>query len=201
MPDARYPTLGEFWKRLEVRRAEPDLRAALEGRVHREEHGTPRLGPSRAAVAAAVALRMLPGSAVPGAALASFLDATFDRQLGRGDERAGVLPTGSLIPAGLDRIDEQAQRLHDRGFAELGDAEQDALLRRAERGELETAEGFDWTVWFRRLRGKLLLGYGSDPRGMVQMGFPGPSYRSGHVWLDRGEVLGRVKRTPGYLQL
>lgn len=201
MPDARYPTLAEFWKRLDVRHAEPDLRAALEGRTHREEHGTPRLGASRGAVATAVARRLLPGSAVPAEALASFLDATFDRQLGRGDERAGVLPTCALIPAGLDRIDEQARRLHGRGFAELGETEQDALLRQAERGELEGAEAFDWTVWFRRLRGKLLLAYGSDPRGMVQMGFPGPSYRSGHVWLDRGEVAGRAKRTPGYLQL
>jgi hypothetical protein len=201
MPDPRYPTLAEFWKRLDVRGVEPDLRAALESRTLREEGGTPKLGDSRGAVAMAVARRLLPGSAVPAEALASFLDATFDHQLGRGDERAGVLPTPSLIPLGLDRIDEQATRAHGRGFAELGDAEQDTLLRRAERGELAGAEGFDWTVWFERLRGKLLLGYGSDPRGMVQMGFPGPSYRTGHVWLDRGEVAARARRTPGYLRL
>ena len=169
--------------------------------MQREESGTPRLGAARGAVAAAVARRLLPGSAVPDEALASFLDATFDRQLGRGDERAGVLPTGSLLPVGLDRIDEYAKRLYAQGFADLPESDQDALLREAERGELEAGEDFDWTVWFKRLRGKLLLGYGSDPRGMVQMGFPGPSYRSGHVWLGRGEVIGRTKRRPGYLEL
>lgn len=49
-----------------------------------------------------------------------------------------------------------------------------------------------------RLREKLLLGYGSDPRGMVEMGFPGPSYETGHVWLGPGEVRARTLRRPGY---
>ncbi|HEV3479122.1 MAG TPA: hypothetical protein VG144_06700, partial [Gaiellaceae bacterium] len=80
-------------------------------------------------------------------------------------------------------------------------AAQDALLAQAERGELDAGEWFDSAAWFKRIRGKLLLGYGSDPRGMVQMGFPGPSYKPGHIWLDRGEVAARAKRKPGYLQL
>jgi hypothetical protein len=201
MPEPRYPTLAEFWRRLDVRGLEPDLRTALGRRTQREANGTPRLGAERGAVAAAVVQRLLPGSAVPAEALAAFLDETFDRQLGRGDERAGVLPTPSLIPLGLDLIDERARGLHGQGFAALGDAEQDALLRKAECGALAPAEGLDWSVWFKRLRGKLLLGYGSDPRGMVQMGFPGPSFRPGHVWLDRAEVAGRAKRRHGYLQL
>lgn len=201
MPEQRYPTPEEFWQRLAVRQAEPDLRASLEGRLRREERGTPRLGEARGLVAAAVAGRLLPGSAVPTEALAAFLDETFDRQLGRGDERAGVMPTPSLIPAGLDRVDELARRTYGRGFAALAEAERDELLRKAERGELAAGESFDWTVWFKRVRGKLLLGYGSDPRGMVQMGFPGPSYRPGHVWLGRGEVAARAKRTWGYLKL
>ena len=194
MPEPRYPTLDEFWRRLDARDAEPDLRAALKGRTHREEHGTPRLGAARGAVAEAVAARLLAGSAVPPAALAAFLDQTYDRQLGRGDEQVGLMPTPELIPAGLDL-------LHSRNFAQLSESEQDELLAQAERGELEGGERFDSSVWFKRIRGKLLLGYGSDPRGMVQMGFPGPSYQPGHIWLDRGEVLARVKRKPGYLHL
>jgi hypothetical protein len=201
MPDARYPTLDEFWRRLEVRKTEPDLRVALAERLRREERGTPRLGETRGAVAAAVAGRLLPGSAVPATALAAFLDDAFDKQLGRGDERAGVMPTPTLIPTGLDRLDELAGRDYGRGFPALAEEAQDELLRRAERGELEGAERFDWSVWFKRLRGKLLLGYGSDPRGMVQMGFPGPTYRTGHVWLGRAEVAARADRKPGYLQL
>lgn len=194
MPDPRYPTLEEFWKRLEIRKTEPDLRAQLAERVRREDRGTPRLGEERGAVAAAVAARLLPGSAVPPEALAAFLDETYDRQLGRGDERVGVLPTPELIPAGLDLLAR-------RKFTQLSETEQDSLLAAAERGGLEGPERFDSSVWFRRIRGKFLLGYGSDPRAMVQMGYPGPSYQPGHIWLDRGEIGARVKRKPGYLRL
>lgn len=194
MPDTRYPTLEEFWQRLEVRDTEPDLRAQLAERMRREERGTPRLGEERGAVAAAVAARILPGSAVPPEALAAFLDETYDRQLGRGDEKVGVMPTPELIPAGLGLLAE-------RNFAQLDGAQQDELLAQAERGDLQGGERFDSRVWFQRIRGKLLLGYGSDPRGMVQMGYPGPSYQPGHIWLDRGEVAARAKRKPGYLRL
>ncbi|HEV3480061.1 MAG TPA: gluconate 2-dehydrogenase subunit 3 family protein, partial [Gaiellaceae bacterium] len=157
MPEARYPTLEEFWKRLELRGTEPDLRAAFAERMRRGERGTPRLGSARGAVAAAVAARLLPGSAVPPEALAAFLDETFDRQLGRGDEQAGLMPTGELIPAGLDLLAQH-------NFTELAPAAQDALLAQAERGELDAGEWFDSAAWFKRIRGKLLLGYGSDPR-------------------------------------
>jgi hypothetical protein len=201
MPDERYPTLDEFWKRLRVRETEPDLRAELEARVRREHLSTPRLGRPRGAIAAAVAARLLPGSGVPPEALAAFLDETFDRQLGRGDEQAGLMPTPELIPAGLDLVDRIAREHHGRGFAALDPPAQDELLARAERGEVEGGERFDSSVWFKRVRGKFLLGYGSDPRGMVKMGFPGPSYKPGHIWLDRGEVAARAKRKPGYLKL
>jgi hypothetical protein len=200
MPERRYPTMDEFWRRLDVRDVEPDLREQLRGRTTREEQGTPRLGERRGAVAEAVAGRMLPGE-VPPRALAAFLDWSYDRQLGRGDETHGTLPTPDLIPAGLDVLDEEAQRRHARGFAELDSARQDELLAQAERGELDGPEGFDSATWFKRTRGKLLLGFGSDPRAMVQMGYPGPSYKPGHIWLDRGEVQARVKRRRGYLQL
>lgn len=193
MPEARYPTPDEFWQRLGERGVESDLVQGLRLRTTREHEGTPRLGERRGDVAAAVARRLVPGD-VPPSALAAFLDWSFDRQLGRGDEQAGVLPTAELIPAGLDVLDQ-------RGFLKLADHEQDALLRSAERGELEGPERFDSSAWFKRVRGKLLLGFATDPRGMVQMGFPGPSYKPGHIWLDRGEVLARTKRRRGYLTL
>jgi hypothetical protein len=192
--------MDEFWRRLGVRDVEPDLREALRERITLEEHGTPRLGPERGAVAAAVARRLLPGD-VPAGALAAFLDWSYDRQLGRGDEQDGTMPTPELIPAGLDTLDEEARRRHGRSFAALDEASQDELLRLAEKGDLQGPDGFDSSTWFRRTRGKLLLGYGSDPRGMVQMGYPGPSYKPGHIWLDRGEVQARAKRRRGYLEL
>lgn len=75
------------------------------------------------------------------------------------------------------------------------------MLTRAEQGDLSGPSGFDSATWFKRTRGLLFLGYGSDPRGMVEMGFPGPSYESGHVWLDEGEVAARAARRRGYLVL
>jgi len=36
---------------------------------------------------------------------------------------------------------------------------------------------------------------------MVQMGYPGPAFKPGHLWLSQGEIDGRLKRRPGYLEL
>jgi hypothetical protein len=203
MPEERFPTLDEFWSRLEVRKVERDLQKSLRERTRREELGTPKLGEERGAVAVAVARRLLPSESVSPEALAAFLDWSFDRQLGRGDEQVGVLPTPDLIPAGLDALAQEARKRHGRAFEALSAEEQDALLAEAERGDLNLAdvEDFDSAVWFKRTRGKVLLGYGSDPRGMVEMGFPGPSYMLGHIWLDRMEVKARTVRRPGYLWL
>jgi hypothetical protein len=200
MPDERYPTADEFWRRLDAREVEPDLREALRERTAREKQGTPRLGADRGRVATAIADRLVPG-AVPAESLAAFLDWSYDRQLGRGDEAHGQMPTPELIPTGLDLLEQEARNGYGRGFDALDHEEKDELLRRAEKGELDGPTRFDWTTWFKRVRGKLLLGLGTDPRGMVYMGYPGPSYKPGHIWLDRGEVKARAKRRWGYLKL
>ena len=75
------------------------------------------------------------------------------------------------------------------------------MLEEAEAGRLEGPPGFDAAEWFKRVRDLLLLGYRSDPRGMVEMGFPGPSYAKGHVWLGEAEVAKRAGRAPGYEEL
>jgi Gluconate 2-dehydrogenase subunit 3 len=199
MPEQRYPTSDEFWKRLRVRNTENDLQEVLLTRTRREEAHIGRAGPEPILVA--VAKRLLPDAAVPARALAAFLDETFDRQLGRGDDKAGVMPRGELIPAGFLALDDAGRERFGSPFAELAPAEQDELLGEAERGELEGPERFDSTTWFKRVRSLLLLGFGSDPRGMVRMGFPGPSYMPGHVWLDEEEVKSRAGRKIGYLEL
>jgi hypothetical protein len=198
MRNPRYPTAEEFWKRLEARAVEPDLRAALEERLNRESAPITRVG-AEATVVAMIA-RLIPGD-VPARALAAFLDQNFDKQLGRADDKDGVMPRAQLIPAGFAALDAAAQSRHGCLFAQLSDADQDAFLSAAESGGLPGPDGFDSTAWFKRTRGHLLLGFGSDPRGMLQMGYPGPSYKPGHVWLDQGETEARLERKPGYLTL
>jgi Gluconate 2-dehydrogenase subunit 3 len=192
-------SLDEFFHRLNVRRAEDDLGDELQQRLGRERQAVTRVGPSEVVVA--VCSRLVPSDAVPAAALAAFLDDIFDQQRGRGDEQIGLMPRDRLIPAGFAALDEAAMRDSGRSFAVLDAPTQDELLAKAERGDLEGPQGFDASTWFERTRALILLGYGSDPRGMIEMGFPGPSFRSGHVWLTELEVRARAERRVGYLEL
>jgi hypothetical protein len=197
-PGRAVSSLEEFWDGLEARGVEPDLRDTLRSRVDGPAGSVDRVGDEGLVVA--VASRLVPG-AVPGRTLASFLDANFDAQLGRGDERVGTMPRSSLIPAGFRVLGDEARRRHGAPFPELPVADQDRLLSDAEAGLLDGPAGFDAAEWFRRVRDLLLLAYGSDPRGMVEMGFPGPSYAKGHVWLGVAEVARRAARAPGYEDL
>ncbi len=200
MPDrsGAVSSLEEFFDGLDRRGVEPDLRQTLRERAARTGGARGRAGPP--GLLEAVAARLVPG-AVPPAVLAAFLDHHFDRQLGRGDERVGVLPREQLIPAGFAVLNEEARRRHHMAFTRIDDQQQAAILSAAERGELTGPDAFDSAEWFRRVFDLLLLGYGSDPRGMVDMGFPGPSYEKGHVWLDEWEVARRAEAAPGYREL
>jgi hypothetical protein len=199
MRGERYPaSVEEFFETLDARDVEPDLRAELRERLDRENRGVQRVGEPDTVVA--VAARLLPG-AVPAEALAAFVDDVFDQQKGRADEQLGLMPRSQLIPAGFHALDGSARTTHGSAFADLDGDARDDLLARAERGEIQGPEGFDSATWFRRVRELLLLGYGSDPRGMVEMGFPGPSYQPGHVWLDTDEVMAREGRRLGYRKL
>jgi hypothetical protein len=192
-------SVDEFFHRLETRHTEDDLRVELHRRLDREQREVSRIG--NATVVVAVCERLLPSDSVPSAALAAFIDEIFDQQTGRGDEASGLMPRERLIPAGFEALNATAQSEHRASFAELDERRQDDLLARAETGDVTGPEMFDSRVWFQRVRELALLGYGSDPRGMVEMGFPGPSYRSGHVWLSERGVRARVERRPGFLEL
>jgi hypothetical protein len=197
-PGGAVSSLEEFWEGLEARGVEADLFDTLKGRAEAAAAPIERVGDE--ALVIAIAGRLVPGS-VPARILASFLDANFDAQLGRGDERIGVMPRGELIPAGFVVLENEARRRQGSSFIDLPDVDQDRLLTEAEAGRLEGPSGFDAGEWFRRVRDLLLLGYGSDPRGMVEMGFPGPSYAKGHVWLGEAEVARRAERAPGHEEL
>jgi hypothetical protein len=195
MPEERYPTEAEFWERLEKRGVEPDLRDTLVRRATTVSGKVARLGQESTVIA--FIERILPGSAVPAAAIAQFLDEAFDQPMVRADERSGTLPRAELLPAGFAVLDRAAGG----AFEALDSEAQDELLRLAERGALDGPEGFDAAIWFKRLRDLVLLAYGADPRGMVQMGYPGPAFKPGHLWLSQGEIDSRLKRRIGYLEL
>ena len=71
-------------------------------------------------------------------------------------------------------------------------------MSQAEQGKLPGPDRFDSKLWFNRTRDYVLLGYASDPRGMVEMGFPGPSYRPGYLWIGYGGPPARAARKPGH---
>jgi hypothetical protein len=195
MPEQRFPTQAEFWRRLDKRHVEPDLRDELHARAERNDGAVQRVG--RHSTVVAFVEQLLPGSAVPASVIAQFLDEHFDEPMGRSDEKAGVMQRAELAKAGFKQLDEAAGG----DFSSISPERQQELLTQAERGQLKGPPGFDSATWFKRLRDLALLGYGADPRGMVQMGYPGPAYQPGHVWLDYGEVQSRANRKPGYLEL
>jgi len=198
MDEPRYPTIEEFWQRLDARQVEADLKQTLRDRTTKEQGSVTRVYDEKTVVA--FAERILPG-AVPAKALAVLLDETFDKQSGRSDDKYGLLPRAELVPAGFQVLDDSARSRHGQPFAALSGEQKDGLISAAEKGELSGPQGFDSKTWFRRVRESLVSAFGADPRGMVQMGFPGPSYKPGHVWLQRGEIDARVKRKRGYLKL
>jgi len=195
MTEQRFPTEAEFWQRLEKRHVEPDLSDELHQRAERTDGAVQRLG--RQPTVIAFVEQLLPGAAVPSGVLAQFLDEHFTEPMGRSDEKADVMVRTELTITGFAQLDKAAGG----DFSSLTAERQRDLLSRAERGELKGPPGFDSATWFKRLRDLVLLGYGADPRGMVQMGYPGPAYQPGHLWLDSGEVQARSKRKPGYLEL
>src|SRR3954471_25044955 len=103
MPEPRFPTDEEFWRRLEKRHVEPDLYSTLKQRSQRIGGAVSRLG--RQTTVEAFVAQLLPGSAVPSATLAEFLDEHFEQPMGRADEKANVMPRAELAHEGFAQLD------------------------------------------------------------------------------------------------
>jgi gluconate 2-dehydrogenase gamma chain len=115
---------------------------------------------AEAATLAAACDRIIPPDEDLGASQAGVV-VFVDRQLAtREKDQLG------LWRAGLAGLGAAARRAHAKPFAELGEAEQTALLQQAERGEGERA---DWgeaspAQFFRALRSFTMMGFYGDPR-------------------------------------
>ena len=133
-------------------------------------------------------LRVLIARLVPGVGaafdLAGFVDTHLEHTLGRGDRAPGVPAQAELVRAGL-------KVLSDRGFAELSEAEQSALIRRMRRGEADTELGLPAKDFIDRLLALVLAGYLAHPSTWDRIGFNGPAYPEGYAWISSGSVAQR----------
>ncbi|MEW5744754.1 MAG: gluconate 2-dehydrogenase subunit 3 family protein [Nitrospirota bacterium] len=135
--------------------------------------------------------------------LVGFVDGALGKPLGRGDRREGIPEEAGLFHKGLTGIQETAQAMFGRSFVELHETQQDAVLGAIQDG---AAKGGVWRdipspYFFTRLMTKALTGYCAHPFAWMRMGFPGPSYPEGYVWITEQEVQARRRHFPGWKTL
>jgi hypothetical protein len=109
----------------------------------------PRLAPAQAAIAGAVADRILPRTDTPGAAdvgVPAFIDLLYGEYMTPAERK--------MLTDGLDNVDAAAKAAHGGSFTTLTADRQDALLRSIARAEEGKDEGF-----FRLIRSATILGY------------------------------------------
>ena len=156
-----------------------------------------------AAVLRAALGRMLPGKDEDGVDLAGFVDWALDKPLGRGDRRKGMPPDDILIRRGVVGIEETAWIMFGKPFHRLREFHQDDVLREIQSG---AAKGEIWMEvppqrFFTKLMLKAVTGYFSYPPTWMRMGFPGPSYPEGYVWIGQKEIMARRRHFPGWKTL
>ena len=109
----------------------------------------PRLTPAHAAIAGAVADRILPRTDTPGAAdvgVGAFIDLLYGEFMSPAERQ--------LLTEGLTAVDTAARTAHGGAFHTLTADRQDALLRTIARAEEGNEQGF-----FRLIRSATILGY------------------------------------------
>ncbi len=149
----------------------------------------------------AMLARMIPQD--DGVDLVGFLDWAVGRPLGRGDRMEGLPPEPELFNEGLKGVEQSVREIYGRQFMELESDEQDEFIKKLQEGRLT---GSPWerippSVFFVKLLTKALIGYCSHPALWMRMGFPGPSYPEGYVWISRDEVRARRSHRPGWKTL
>ena len=107
---------------------------------------------------------------------------------GRGDGyRDARLPLLQQVwPLGLDALDSEAQQRHQRGFAELAAAQQDALIAAMQRNELkgDAWQGVPAAAFFsHRVGHDISAACYSHPTAWNELGFGGPASPRGYVRL------------------
>lgn len=177
----------------------------LDERV-RTNYARPRhefLNEDEALILGAMLDRLIPQEGVdPKIDLVGFLDWAIPKPLGFGHRYEGMPDEPTVFREGLKGVDETSRAMFEgKVFRELHDDEQDQVLRAVQEGR---AEGGVWQSipsvrFFTSLMNKALCGYCAHPRVWVRIGFYGPAYPEGYVWVTKREVKSRHEKRPGHL--
>jgi hypothetical protein len=135
--------------------------------------------------------------------LVALLDAKLLGEHGGGFREAHMPYMCEAWRKALAALDGEARAQHDgRGFAELPDKDQDALLSAMQQGEIagERWAGIDAKSFFaRRILVDVPALYYSHPKAWNEIGFGGPASPRGYVRLDgnRPDPWEAIEETPG----
>lgn len=172
----------------------------MEGRFVRER--LLMFTPEEGELLRALLKRLIPGD--EGIDLVGFLDWALDKPLGRGDRPEGMPEDHVLFKEGLRGIEESVMAGYNKSsFIELAPGEQDRFLTALQEGRLKGGvwERIPPSYFFIKLLTRALTGYCSHPLVWMRMGFPGPSFPEGYVWISCEEVSARRRHAPGWKTL
>jgi len=195
-------TLEEL--RARMQNFEPEMRALVQERLDHHFHRDLLvfLSQQEASLVWAMARRLIPQDWEPSPDLVSFFDWAATQPLGQGDRLAGQPDLAAMFHQGLQGVHQTAQALYgDRDFLQLTGEEQDAVLRAVQEGQppgevWRTLDGRRFFIEFYR---RLLAGWLADPATWCEIGFPGPAYPEGYLWISCHHVRRRHQRKGGYL--
>lgn len=143
------------------------------------------------ATVTAIAARIIPQPAArPPVPVAAIVDRKLYDQVMDGYRVAGTPRDGEAWRFGLQALDAEAQAAHGTRFSALAEAEQDALLRCAQAGELKAPE---WGAlgsrdfFNKRMARDIVFAYYAHPIAWSEIGWGGPASPRGYVRLDLNE--------------
>lgn len=151
----------------------------------------------------AVCARILPQPPDrPAVPLAAFVDEKMATNKMDGYRYAGLPDQGTAWRIGLTALDAEAISAHQENFSRIIAAEQDALLRRMQRGELNASSwsGMPCALFFKhRLLPDITHAYYAHPTAWSEIGFGGPASPRGYVrmGLNRRDPWEAVKANAG----
>ncbi len=139
----------------------------------------------------AIAARIVPQpSTRPPIPVAALVDRKLDEGVMDGYRVPGMPRDAEAWRTGLRALEAEAQAAYQTRFAALAGERQDALLHRAEAGELNAPEWgtFSSKDFFKkRLARDIVLAYYAHPTAWSEIGFGGPASPRGYVRLDFNE--------------